>query len=128
VFFQIQGVLRLLAESPVTLDSIITIGTSAGFGAMAWYFVAKVMPDKDREHRQERNADQEQWLKERAALDSKYKEEREQNQSRWREERAELLSYISTRDANWLGHVERMTDVIIRVEALLLKTGKDNGN
>jgi hypothetical protein len=126
-----------IAETSVgsmSLETIIQLASAGGFGALVWYFVVYVMPAKDKEHREERQKDQDRWERERKV-----------EQEHWRNERQELLGYISSRDARWLEYCEKRDDqfeqqakewtaIMIRVETSLqlqdkaIRKGKPGGN
>lgn len=92
------------------LETIIQLASAGGMGALSWYLIAKVLPEKDREHREERKADQ----------------------LRWQDERGEFRAYIAARDAQWIEYLEKLDtqddkrtrelmDLTIRLEALILE-------
>ena len=114
----------LLAESGIGLDTIIQLASAGGFATMAWFLVVKILPEKDREHRKEREADEE-----------RHRLERQADHERWLDERAELRAYIAHRDSKWMEYAEKRDDqiekqsrewidVLIRMEALILKEKK----
>lgn len=99
------------------LDTIIQLVSAGGFGAMAWYLIGKVLPEKDREHRAERQADQE----------------------RWREERGEFRAYIAARDAQWIDYLEKLDnredertkkfmELTIRLESAVIEAKRQKPN
>lgn len=115
----------LLAETG-SMASWIQLASAGGMGALAWFLIAKIMPEKDREHRLAMDA-QEQ----------RHRAERQADHERWLDERSELRSYLASRDARWMEYAEKRDDqiekqskewidVLIRMEALILGNKRDN--
>lgn len=99
------------------LETIIQLASAGGMGALSWYLIAKVLPEKDKEHREERKADQQ----------------------RWQDERGEFRAYIAARDAQWIEYLEKLDnehdkrtkdlmDLTIRLEALILEIRRAKPN
>lgn len=114
-------------QTSPSLESIIQVASTGGFAAFCWYLICIWGPRKDEEQRNERKFDQERWI-----------EERNRSEERWREERAEFLGYITHRDSRWLSYAENrdeqteklmkeFTQVMIRVEAMLLEAERKPG-
>ena len=113
------------AQSPLSMETILQLASAGGFALLSWYLIAKVIPEKDKEHR----------LTVERIIDE-HRKERQSDQERWREERAEFRAYIAQRDARWIDYLEKLDkqvdekekdwkDIMIRMEALLLKEARN---